>query len=298
MNRRAGAPLAMAAVAMGVACGSAGAQGPVQGMTDTPCGPPPPPAPPAETRPFLQPGADPSALLAQWRAPAAKAAADQRRADRAQRDWPGLCVFRAANLALVARGVRPRLVLMGDSITESWADGDPDLFHGGRPGEGDGDGDIVDRGISGQTSGQMLARFYLDVIELQPRVVQIMAGTNDIAGNTGPSRPEDFEANIEAMVDLAQAHGVRVILASVPPTDRFWWAPDLEPRPWVAALNRWLRDYAAARHLTYADYHAALAGPGDAMKPGLSNDGVHPNSAGYAVMRPLLDAALTAAAAP
>ncbi len=280
------------ALAMALTCGRAGAESSDSGMTREPCPPAPPPQPVASAakNPFLQPGVDTSALLAQFQSPAMKAAMDKQRTDKALRDWPGLCAFRAANAALIARRGRPRLVLMGDSITESWAQADPDLFGAG--GVGGGDGEVVDRGISGQTSGQMLARFYPDVIALKPQAVQIMAGTNDIAGNTGPSRPEDFESNIMAMVDLARANGVSVILASIPPTDHFWWAPGVAPKSWVTALNLWLHDYAAANHLTYVDYYSVLAGPDGAIKPDLSNDGVHPNIAGFAIMRPLLAAAM------
>jgi lysophospholipase L1-like esterase len=260
--------------------GAAVAQSATHGMVDDPCAPPPP-------------GANPSAVLTPPPSLDPMAEAERRRMERIVRDWPQLCVFRAANAALIAGRARPRLILIGDSITGGWPSEDPDLFGG--PG---GEGDIVDRGIAGQTSGQMLARFYQDVIQLTPRTVQIMAGTNDIAGNAGPNRPEDFKANIMAMTELARAHGIRIILASIPPSDHFAWAPDVAPKPWVATLNRWLRDYARANRLTYADYYSALAGPDGAMRSDFSSDGVHPNLAGYAAMRPVLDAALANGAPP
>ena len=175
---------------------------------------------------------------------------------------------------------------MGDSITDNWIDADPSLFTDG----------LVDRGISGQTTPQMLVRFREDVIALKPKAVHIMAGTNDIAGNTGAATMATVQGNIETMAELAQAHGIRVILASVPPAAAFKWSPDKRPVPQIRALNEWLRGYARRRGFSYVDYYAALATPEGAMKPGLASDGVHPTPAGYAVMRPLALAAVRRAA--
>lgn len=198
------------------------------------------------------------------------------------RDWPALCRFRADNERLVAIGERPQLVFMGDSITENWLLGDPALFNDDR----------VNRGIGGQTTPQMLLRFRSDVVALRPVVVHILAGTNDVAGNTGPTTVADFRNNLMSMVELAQASGIRVLLGSIPPAATFNWQPALEPAPRIEELNAWLRDYAASKNLTYIDYHSALAGPGGELRRELGNDGVHPNRDGYAIMRRLLDEAL------
>ncbi len=197
------------------------------------------------------------------------------------RDYPDLCHFKSDNEALVKRA-HPTVVFMGDSITAAWGVSDPALFSGG----------VVDRGISGQTSPQMLVRFYPDVVALHPRAVHIMAGTNDVAGNTGPSSPEDFKNNIRAMVDLARANHIQVVLASILPAERFPWRPDIQPVEQIRQLNQWLQQFAGQHHLIYTDYYSALTTPSGAFRPELSNDGVHPNSDGYAAMRPIADAAL------
>lgn len=198
------------------------------------------------------------------------------------RDWPALCRFRADNERLVAAGIHPRLVFMGDSITENWLLGDPALFNETN----------VNRGIGGQTTPQMLLRFRNDVVALRPAAVHILAGTNDVAGNTGPTTAADFQNNIMSMVELAQASGIRVLLGSIPPAATFNWQPALEPAPRIRELNAWLRDYAAREKLTYIDYHTALAGPNGELRSELGNDGVHPNREGYVIMRRLLEEAL------
>ncbi len=195
-------------------------------------------------------------------------------------DWPWLCRYHAANQALP--GGRADIVFIGDSITEFWSQANPALFTGG----------IVNRGISGQTSPQLLLRFMADVVALKPRLVHLMVGTNDIAGNTGPTTPEAWKNNIRAMVALARANGIRVVLGSIPPADRMSWRPGLAPAARIAELNQWLRDFAAAQGQTYADYHTAMATPGGAMRGEFSQDGVHPGKAGYAAMEPVLRAAL------
>jgi lysophospholipase L1-like esterase len=194
--------------------------------------------------------------------------------DRARGDWPNLCRYRRANAALKRP---PRVVFVGDSITESWVKGDPGLFSD----------EVIGRGISGQTSPQILLRFFQDVIELRPQIVHIMAGTNDIAGNTGRTTEQDFKNNITAMVDLARAHHIQVALASILPAGEFSWKPSLRPAPTIVVLNGWLRDFASQSHVRYIDYHSVLADAQGGFIAQLSNDGVHPNRDGYAVMRTL-----------
>lgn len=199
-----------------------------------------------------------------------------------RRDWPALCRFSADNAALLASGEATRVVFMGDSITENWLLGDAALFTNG----------VVNRGIGGQTTPQMLLRFRADVVALRPAVVHILAGTNDVAGNTGPSTVQDFRNNIMSMVELAQANGIEVILGSIPPAATFNWQPALDPVPRIRELNAWLRDYAARTDLGYIDYFTALAGSKGELRAELGNDGVHPNRDGYAIMRRLFEAQL------
>ncbi|MEN2787001.1 SGNH/GDSL hydrolase family protein [Sphingomonas qilianensis] len=198
------------------------------------------------------------------------------------RDFGQHCRYAAQNAALKAAGAPVRVVFMGDSITDNWINLDKTMFTNG----------LVDRGISGQTTPQMLVRFRDDVIALRPKAVHIMAGTNDIAGNTGAATIERVQGNIASMAELARAHGIKVILAAVPPAGAFPWAKDKQPVPQIRAMNTWLRQYARANGATFVDYHAALATPEGAMKAGLASDGVHPTAAGYAVMRPLALAAV------
>lgn len=201
-------------------------------------------------------------------------------------DWAWLCRYQADN-ALVDPANPPQVVFIGDSITENWVQLDPGLFGTTRLG----------RGLAGQTSPQLLVRFWQDVVALKPRMVHIMAGTNDIAGNTGPTTPEAYKNAIRAMVSLAQANGIVVILGSIPPADAFGWATQHKPAPWIAGLNSWLKGYAAERGAVYADYHAVLTGPKGELRPAYGPDGVHPNAAGYAAMRPVAEAAIAEAEA-
>lgn len=198
------------------------------------------------------------------------------------RDFGQICRYHAANAQLKASAVPVRVVFMGDSITDNWINLDHDMFVGG----------LVDRGISGQTTPQMLVRFREDVLALKPQAVHIMAATNDVAGNTGASTMAIVQGNIQTMAELARAHGIKVIIASTPPAAAFPWSPGKQPSPQIVALNRWLRSYAAQNRFTYVDYYAALATPEGAMKPGLASDGVHPTAAGYAIMKPLALAAI------
>lgn len=220
-------------------------------------------------------------------------AADIARAeeDRLHNDWASLCRYRAEN-ATLHRPVPQRVVFMGDSITEFWKLAHPEFFTD----------NFVDRGISGQTTAQMLVRFRQDVIALKPAVVHILAGTNDIAGNGGPTTLEAIRNNIASMVDLALINDIRVVLASVPPAGAFPWRPSvLEPAEHIVELNEWLRRFARERNLIYVDYHEPLADERDAMKQTFSNDGVHPNRDGYSAMEPLarraIDQALAASTA-
>jgi lysophospholipase L1-like esterase len=179
-----------------------------------------------------------------------------------------------------------RVVFMGNSITEGFAPYFARLFPG-KP--------YVGRGISGQTTPQMLVRFRQDVIALKPAVVVILAGTNDIAGNTGPSTLEMIEDNIASMTELAQANGIRVVLSSVLPVFDYPWKPGLEPAPKIVALNRWIKGYAERRRAVYLDYHGAMADERQGMRKEFAEDGVHPNEAGYRLMAPLAEQAIAEA---
>jgi lysophospholipase L1-like esterase len=174
-----------------------------------------------------------------------------------------------------------RVVFMGDSITEGW--------HFDKPGGDFASKPYVNRGISGQTSPQMLVRFRQDVIDLQPKVVVILAGTNDVAGNTGPMTIEQTEANIQSMADLAAANHIKVVLCSVLPAFDFPWKQGLEPAPKIVRLNAWMKDYAAQKGYVYVDYHSAMKDQRDGLPASLSKDGVHPTEAGYAIMAPLVE---------
>lgn len=199
------------------------------------------------------------------------------------RDWPNLGQYRDANRALAGQPVKA--VFIGDSLTEFWAHADTDLFSAG----------VVGRGISGQTSPQILLRFMADVIALKPQVVHVLAGTNDIGGNTGANTLADYQNNMLAMIALAQQHGLRVIVGSLLPAFGFAWKPDIDPKPRIAQINAWLQQQAGERGLIYADYYQVLATPDGAMHGDFTRDAVHPIAAGYAAMRPVAQAALTAA---
>jgi acyl-CoA thioesterase-1 len=200
-------------------------------------------------------------------------------------DWAYVARYHDANRPLNAKAAPKRVVFMGDSITEGWG---RQPFIKNNP-------SYVGRGISGQTSPQMLVRFRSDVLALKPAVVHIMAGTNDIAQNTGHEAPEDMEGYIKDMVELALDNHVKVVLASILPSKDFWWHRGLEPAPQIRAFNGWLREYAAERGLVYVDYWSALTTPDGSMRPEFSADGVHPDQAGFEAMRPLAEAAIQAA---
>jgi lysophospholipase L1-like esterase len=195
-------------------------------------------------------------------------------------DWPNLGRYEQEN-RLLPKPIagENRVVFMGNSITEEWKKIDSGFF---------ANRNYINRGISGQTSSQMLVRFRQDVILLEPKVVVISAGTNDIAENTGPVTLENILNNIIAMSDMAKAYNIRVVLTSVLPAKSFSWRKQLEPAPKIIALNKMIRDYAVSKKLVYVDYHAAMSTPDGAMKSSFSKDGVHPNLMGYKIMQPLV----------
>ena len=213
------------------------------------------------------------------------------RNDARLRDWAQLARYRDANRTVPAPSVREaRVVFMGDSITDIWQQPRFGGFFPGQP--------YVNRGISGQTTPQMLVRFRPDVIDLAPKAVVILAGTNDIAGNTGPMTDEDIERNLASMADLAKAHGIRVVLASITPTsayhagERAIAQTTARPLARIKAINDWMRGFAAANGHVYLDYFSAMVDESGVMKAEFTADDLHPNAAGYAVMAPLAQAAI------
>ena len=201
-------------------------------------------------------------------------------------DWAQLGRYAAENAALAAPAKgEQRVVFYGDSITDAWGHR-PDTwdFFPGRP--------YLDRGISGQTTPQMVVRFHQDVVNLHPRAVVILAGINDVAGNTGPMTPEMTKDNLRAMVEMARANGIKVAMTSILPAGDFPWKRGMEPAGKVRLLNTWLQDYCKGEGIVYVDYYVSLADESGAMKAGLSLDGVHPNAAGYAIMAPLAEAGI------
>ncbi|WP_241557370.1 GDSL-type esterase/lipase family protein [Croceibacterium ferulae] len=210
--------------------------------------------------------------------------------ERLHTDWAWIARYAQANAQLPAPDEAvPRVVFMGDSITEGWVDKLPGFFAGG---------DRIGRGISGQTTPQMLVRFRHDVIALRPAAVHILAGTNDIAGNTGPMSAADTQAMIRSMVELARANGIAVILGAIPPADQYPWRPGLDTGASIRDLNVWLEAYARQSGITYADYWNAMRQDGGlGMRDGLSYDHVHPTEAGYAAMAAVAEPAIAEALA-
>lgn len=204
-------------------------------------------------------------------------------------DWSGREKYAAANAAVTPAAGKPLVVLMGDSITEEWARLRPDFFT---------ENGYVGRGISGQVPAQMLVRFRQDVLDLKPAVVVLNAGTNDVAENQGPY-DEDFTFGcIVSMVELAQAHGIAVVMTTLLPAARFSWRPALtDASDKIAALNIRLRAYAEEHRIPFVDYYSPMVVPDDtrALNPAYSKDGVHPLPAGYEVMEPLVQAAIAKA---
>jgi lysophospholipase L1-like esterase len=213
------------------------------------------------------------------------------RNDARLRDWANLARYRDANRALTAAPrEKARVVFMGDSITDAWPQPRFGEFFAGKP--------YVGRGISGQTTPQMLVRFRPDVIDLKPAVVVILAGTNDIAGNTGPISNEEVQSNLMSMSELAKASGIRVVLSSILPVSAYHTAPNgvpqttLRPMDRIRPLNDWMKKYAAAEHHVYLDYFSAMVDDKGLLREELSGDDLHPNAKGYAVMEPLAEAAI------
>jgi len=199
-------------------------------------------------------------------------------------DWPNLERFSKENATLGLPGEgENRVVFMGNSITQGWIEKRADFFK---------NNPFVNRGISGQTTPQMLIRFRQDVIALQPKVVVILAGTNDIAGNTGPSTLEMIEDNLASMAELAQANGIRVVLSSVLPVYDYPWKKGLEPAEKIVTLNLWIKAYCEKKGFIYLDYFTPMADERHGMKAELTYDGVHANVAGYKIMEPLVEAAI------
>ena len=197
-------------------------------------------------------------------------------------DWAWLGRYRDENAKLIASGAKIDTVFLGDSITEGWARTDAEFFSNGN----------IGRGISAQTTPQLLVRMHADVVALRPRAVHIMAGTNDIAHNTGPMTPQESKNNLMGMCEIARAHGIRIVLGSVPPASKYWWRPEVQPKAAAIALNEWIRGYADGIGAVYADYAAALTDEKGNVKPALAKDEVHPTPEGYAVMRPIAQAAI------
>jgi lysophospholipase L1-like esterase len=201
-------------------------------------------------------------------------------------DFGQLARYREADAALAPPAVgEKRVVFLGDSITEYWKL--PNYFPG-KP--------YINRGVDGQTTPEMLVRFRQDVIDLQPKVVVILAGTNDIAGVTGPTFNEDIEANYASMAELARAHSIRMVFASVLPVHNYTHDAEesfaLRPRGRILALNKWLKDYCAKNRLVYLDYFSALVDERGMLKRALADDGLHPTGAGYKIMAPLAEKAI------
>ncbi|MCE2901086.1 MAG: SGNH/GDSL hydrolase family protein [Gemmatimonas sp.] len=204
-------------------------------------------------------------------------------------EFANLGRYRTLNAELAApRPGEQRVVFMGNSITEGWAR----YFAVQFPGKS-----YVGRGISGQTTAQMLLRFRQDVVALRPAAVVILAGTNDIAGNTGPVTLPMIQDNLAAMTELAQANDIRVVLCAVLPVFDYPWKPGLEPAPKIVALNAWIREYAARRGAVFVDFHTPMADARQGLRAEYGDDGVHPNEAGYRVMAPLVETGIRAALA-
>ena len=205
--------------------------------------------------------------------------------EQLRKDWSQLSRYADANASLPPPASdEKRVVFYGDSITDSWplAKSFP-----GKP--------YVNRGISGQTTPQMLVRFRQDVLSLKPKAVVILAGTNDLAQNTGLETLEQIEGYFESMCELARENHIQVVLATILPVLDYHWRPGLEPAPKIAKLNEWLRGYAKSNHFVYLDYYSSLVDENRGLKKSLSEDGVHPNEAGYAVMTPLAEKAVAEA---
>jgi lysophospholipase L1-like esterase len=209
--------------------------------------------------------------------------------DIRRRDWANLGRYREANRLLAAPAAgENRVVFMGDSITDAWPQPRYGTFFEGKP--------YVGRGISGQTTPQMLVRFRQDVIDLKPKVVVILAGTNDVAGNTGPISNEEIQGNLASMAQLAKANGIKVVLSGIQPVSNYHATATpqtvLRPMERIRAINAWIKKYAAAEGHVFLDYGPAMSDEKGLLRSELSADDLHPNAQGYAIMGPLAEAAI------
>jgi lysophospholipase L1-like esterase len=215
------------------------------------------------------------------------------RNDARLRDWPQLERYRTANADLLRAGTKAEVVFLGDSITDAWSN---ERYGGFFPGKA-----YVNRGISGQTTPQMLIRMMPDVLAFSPKVIVLLAGTNDIAGNTGPETDEDIQRNIAAIAALGSASGARMVLASVLPVSAYHVSPGSVPqivrRPptRINTLNTWIKGYAATHEHVYLDYFSAMVDEKGMLRAELSEDDLHPNARGYAIMAPLAETAISQA---
>ncbi|MBI6116756.1 SGNH/GDSL hydrolase family protein [Salegentibacter maritimus] len=203
--------------------------------------------------------------------------------DLMEQDWANLKKYATQNRKLMKTQSYPKVVFMGNSITEGWANAQPDFFS---------ENNYLGRGIGGQTTPQMLIRFMPDVVKLKPKAVVILAGTNDIAGNTGFSSVEMITNNIEAMAQLGKANNIKVILTSILPVYDYPWRPGLQPVKKIAEINSWMKKYAAENQHTYLDLFSVLKDEKEGLPKKYSKDGVHPNLAGYKLMAPLTKKAI------
>jgi len=251
------------------------------------------PAPvPSRAQPAATPGATPAAPPSTGCPEMATALTALMRNDTRLADWPNLGRYREANRTLApAATAEARVVFMGDSITDAWQQPRFGGFFPGKP--------YVDRGISGQTTPQMLLRFRRDVIDLKPKAVVILAGTNDIASNTGPMTNEDIQGNLASMSELAHANNIKVVFASITPVSEYHVGPtrpvaqtSTRPMARIRAINDWMKSYAAAHGDVYLDYFAAMVDETGMMRADLTEDDLHPNAKGYAIMAPLAEAAI------
>lgn len=195
-------------------------------------------------------------------------------------DWPNLRRYRSENeKAGLPAAKENRVVFMGNSITDGWINARPDFFS---------KNPYLDRGISGQTTPQMLIRFRQDVIDLKPKVVVILAGINDIAENTGPSSVEMIENNLMSMAQLAKANGIKVVMCSITPAKAFPWRPGIDPVAKISAVNKWMKNYAAKNNFVFVNYFDAMVDEQKGLPANLSKDGVHPTAEGYQIMESLV----------
>ncbi len=199
-------------------------------------------------------------------------------------DWANLKRFQKENDSIRAiKNNQDRIIFMGNSITEGWSQHHPEFFK---------NKSYINRGISGQTTPQMLIRFKQDVVDLQPKVVVILAGTNDIAGNTGSSTLKMISDNIGSMAEVARANHIKVIISSVHPAYDYPWKKGLKPNEKIPVLNKLLKEYATKHHIIYLDYFTAMVNNKNGLKSEYTYDGVHPNKKGYRIMAPLAEAAI------